>query len=461
EIDSIADLLNDFVYYKVDQNQYIIRKASLEEVNAWFEELRPSEEQVPPLNLDYTSILPLSDISFSMADGFGAKCANLATMRTFGFPEGTIPDGFGVPFYFYQEFMKYNGFFSEARFILSNDDFKADRDVREDMLKAFRKKIKAAEMPQWMLDELAAMHALFPEGTSVRCRSSTNNEDLPGFSGAGLYDSKTQHPDEGHISKSIKQVFASLWNLEAFDERDFFRIDHFVASMGVLCHPNFKDEKANGVGVSTDPIYQTHNTFYLNSQLGEDLITNPDTSSIAEEILLDNSSASSDEYTVIRRSNLVPNTTLIMEERYLNEMREYLGVIHDEFAILYDAVGDDNFAMDIEYKITSEGQLSIKQARPWVSYRPAEPEPPLPIVNGVVCYPNPVVTNLSILCDECQIVKITVTSLAGRRMLSQALRVDNTAPRDIFVGDLNPGMYIISGFDVSGKRYFTQKFLKR
>ncbi|MFK7970626.1 MAG: hypothetical protein AB8F95_09670, partial [Bacteroidia bacterium] len=47
EIDSIADLLNDFVYYKVDQNQYIIRKASLEEVNAWFEELRPSEEQVP------------------------------------------------------------------------------------------------------------------------------------------------------------------------------------------------------------------------------------------------------------------------------------------------------------------------------------------------------------------------------------------------------------------------------
>ena len=26
----------------------------------------------------------------------------------------------------------------------------------------------------------------FPVGTAVRCRSSTNNEDLPGFSGAGL-----------------------------------------------------------------------------------------------------------------------------------------------------------------------------------------------------------------------------------------------------------------------------------
>ena len=49
-------------------------------------------------------------------------------------------------------------------------------------------------MPQWMLDDLQAMHDAFPEGTAVRVRSSTNNEDLPGFSGAGLYTSKTQYP---------------------------------------------------------------------------------------------------------------------------------------------------------------------------------------------------------------------------------------------------------------------------
>ena len=49
-------------------------------------------------------------------------------------------------------------------------------------------------------------------------------------------------------------------------------------------------------------------------------------------------------------------------------MREYLTVIHDEFAILYDVVGAEGFAMDIEYKVTEEGQLIIKQARPWVSF---------------------------------------------------------------------------------------------
>ena len=97
------------------------------------------------------------------------------------------------------------------------------------------------------MDALQDMHESFPVGTKVRCRSSTNNEDLPGFSGAGLYTSKTQHLDEGHISKSVKQVYASMWNFRAYEERDFYRVDHFMAAMGLLCHPNFEEEQSNGV----------------------------------------------------------------------------------------------------------------------------------------------------------------------------------------------------------------------
>ena len=41
-------------------------------------------------------------------------------------------------------------------------------------------------------------------------------------------------------------------------------------------------------------------------------------------------------------------------------------MIHEEFADLYDPTDDEPFAMEIEFKITSDDILAIKQARPWV-----------------------------------------------------------------------------------------------
>ncbi len=461
-VDSISDLLGNYIYYRVEQGEYYIREATFEEVNDWFEEIRPDGAQIPELNLSYTSILPLEEISFDMSDGFGAKCTNVATMRTFGFPEGTIPDGFGIPFYFYQEFMAYNGFFDDIEIMIADPNFQSDLDTRILMLKNLRDNIKAADMPDWMLAELQTMQESFPEGTSIRCRSSTNNEDLPGFSGAGLYTSKTQHPDEGHISKSIKQVYASMWNFRAYDERDFYRVDQYIASMGVLCHPNYTDEKANGVGVSTDPIYQTENTFYLNTQLGEDLVTNPDLFSIPEEILLDRIPVTDDDYVVIRRSNLVPSNVLIMEENFLDEIRDYLSTIHDEFAILYDAVGNEAFAMDIEYKITSDNQLIIKQARPWASYW-SELDPILSVQDdlkkvSVKYFPNPVDNHLSIQCD-CDATTIIITNLAGQVLIKQRADLKNSTLQ-IPTKILPSGIYLIHGMGSNGKPYFVKKFIK-
>jgi hypothetical protein len=159
-----------------------------------------------------------------------------------------------------------------------------------------------------------------------------------------------------------------MWNFRAYEERDFYRVDHFMAAMGVLCHPNFQEEKSNGVGISIDPIYDTQETFYLNTQVGESLITNPDPNSVPEEILLYEDPAQGGGYLVLRLSNLVNPGELVMDVEYLDQMREYLSVIHDEFEILYDVVGAEGFGMDIEYKVTAQDQLAIKQARPWVSF---------------------------------------------------------------------------------------------
>ena len=361
----IAPLVGKYVYYRVDADGFDIREAKPKEIEAHFDNLRPQKAQIPERDLSVRKIRPLDGIKFSDASGFGVKTANVATMRGFGFPEGTVPNGFGIPFYFYDEFMRHNNFYASVEALLKDSAFRNDYDTKTAELKKFRAHIEEGEMPVWMMDALADLQKSFPEDTSIRCRSSTNNEDLPNFSGAGLYDSFTHHPDEGHLSKSIKQVFASLWNFRAFEAREFYRIDHFATAMGVLLHPNFAGELANGVAVTDDILYQTEGTYYLNTQVGEDLVTNPDTQSIPEDILLDRSDVR--DYRVVTTSNRVTDGKRILTDGYLRELRTYLGVIHSRFRGLYQSGGGNReFAMEIEFKITDNGELSIKQARPWI-----------------------------------------------------------------------------------------------
>ena len=374
---AFAPLIGSYVRYEVTEDGYLIRAATRAEVDAHYEASRP-DPQTPERDLSVTAITPLSEIGFDDWLAFGVKAANVAGLRTLDFPEGTVPDGFAIPFYFYDEFMKAHGFYDRIEQMLADPDFQSDFDVQDDMLDDLRDDIKDADSPQWILDALTAMHASFPDGTSLRYRSSTNNEDLPGFNGAGLYDSKTQDPDEtaeDGIDKSLKGVFASLWNFRAFTERDFHRIDHTVAAMGVLVHPNYSDELANGVAVSFDPTDPTSSSdwYYVNTQIGEDLVTNPEAHSVPEEILLYRGG-----YIVVSTSNLVEPGKLLMSDAQLIQLRDHLTTIHAHFEALYNPGPGEPFAMEIEFKITSDNILSIKQARPWVfGDAPTVVEPPV------------------------------------------------------------------------------------
>ena len=357
-------LLDRYVRYEVTEDGWNIRAATREEVDAHHAGSRPTHPQTPQRDLSITTITPLREIRFDDWDAFGVKAANVAVLGTLGFPEGTVPDGFAIPFYFYDEFMKHNNFYERIATMLADSDFQSDLDTQEKELRKLRKVIKDADTPAWITTALTTMHATFPVGISLRYRSSTNNEDLPGFNGAGLYDSKTQHPDETDedgISKSLKQVYASLWNFRAFIERDFHRIDHLQAAMGVLVHPSYQDERVNGVAVSFDPIYDSGDLYYVNSQVGEDLVTNPEADSVPEELLI----GSGRRYRVVNTSNLVPPGKLLMTHTHLGPLHLRLEVIHGEFKKLYAPAADEPFAMEIEFKITSDNILAIKQARPW------------------------------------------------------------------------------------------------
>ena len=392
----IEPLIGSYVHYTVTQqlrpllagsppgppDGWALRAATLAQVEAHYAASRPSQAQTPEFDLSVTGIKPLSEIGFEDWKAFGVKAANVAVLGTLGFPAGTVPAGFAIPFYFYDEFMKHNDFYTRIDTMLADPDFQSKFDTQDDMLDDLRDDIKDAETPPWIIAAIVEMNEGFSEGINRRYRSSTNNEDLPGFNGAGLYDSKSQKPseDEDDLAKSLKEVYASLWNFRAFIERDFHRIDHKAAAMGVLVHPSYQDELANGVAVSFDPIYGGDERYYVNTQLGEDLVTNPDAQSVPEEILLHRSGGN---YSVLATSNQVPPGQLLMRNSQLNQLADRLTVIHDHFKALYNPAPDEPFAMEIEFKITSEDILAIKQARPWVfdNARDAPSPPPPPPAN--------------------------------------------------------------------------------
>ena len=313
----ITALLDSYVHYEVTEFGYTIRAATLAEVEAHYESSRPAQPQTPERDLSVTAITPLSDIGFADWKAFGVKAADVAELGKLGFSEGTVPDGFAIPFSFYDRFMTETTLGEETvlgkgsgpdeekltlaaettlaaavEAMLAHPKFQTDLAVQAEMLDDLRDAIEDAATPEWIIEKIEAMNTAFDTafgaGLNRRYRSSTNNEDLPGFSGAGLYDSKSQKPSEDvdDLAKSLKEVYASLWNFRAFTERAFHRIDHTATAMGVLVHPSYQDEKVNGVAVSFDPAYGSNGTYYVNSQVGEDLVTNPETLSVPEELLL-------------------------------------------------------------------------------------------------------------------------------------------------------------------------------
>jgi hypothetical protein len=368
EQEEIQQLIGRYIYYRVAADGYEIREASVTEVEDFFADLRPIEQQLPARDLSVTQIRPLREVGFNDSINVGVKAANVASLGSLDFPAEAIPDGFAVPFYFYDEFMKFNNFYNDVERMMALSGFSDDADERERVLEILREGIEDGNMPAWMMDDLAELQNSFPENMPIRLRSSTNNEDLPGFSGAGLYDSYTHRPDEGHIAKSVKQVFASLWNFRAFEEREFYKIDHFTAAMGILVHPNYDDEAANGVAVSDDIVYEVTGvnpgrTYYINVQVGEDLVTNPDEESIPEELLLNSVLPLNDRQ--ISSSNRTNGEVLLTPE-FKADLRDYMNRIHNGFRELYGVEAGQQFAMEIEFKITYDGVLAIKQARPWV-----------------------------------------------------------------------------------------------
>jgi hypothetical protein len=145
--------------------------------------------------------------------------------------------------------------------------------------------------------------------------------------------------------------------------------------MGVLVHPAFEDELANGVALTINEFAENRPAYYINSQLGDVSVTNPTGEATPEQILW-YTWYEEPEYEVITRSSLIgtaidwPSETAIFTDPELASLGAYLGAIHRRFQTVYGGTSD--FAVDVEFKLVAGRTIFIKQARPFK--RRATPE---------------------------------------------------------------------------------------
>lgn len=179
-------------------------------------------------DLEWEELTPLSEAGAGDAARFGAKAANLGEAARL--PGVAVPPGFVVPFSWYARFVRANGLEGRAPAELAE----AVRAGRHEP--AFEAAVRAA------LGRLGAR--------SVFVRSSTNAEDLPGFVGAGLYETVPAAVGEEAVLASVKAVWASLWSERARAARARAGLDDAGVWPAVLVQETVDAESAGVLAVS-------------------------------------------------------------------------------------------------------------------------------------------------------------------------------------------------------------------
>ncbi|HKF57584.1 MAG TPA: PEP/pyruvate-binding domain-containing protein [Blastocatellia bacterium] len=209
----------------------------------------------PPADLTYRALTDLKDQRANDARRFGAKSANLGELIHARNPALQVPPGFTIPFSYYADFIKENHLEQKIADTVEEDKFVHDPAYRKRQLAAIRQWIETGKInPQLARSVAAKAHKEFP-GLGLFARSSTNAEDLPNFSGAGLYTTVPNVTTDEQLSAAIKTVWASVWNYEAYEARESFGMNHFGVYPAVLIQVGINADSA-GVVITCDPFNQ-------------------------------------------------------------------------------------------------------------------------------------------------------------------------------------------------------------
>ncbi|ATC62748.1 hypothetical protein CMV30_01510 [Nibricoccus aquaticus] len=358
----VARLEGKLVELSVGPQEFGLREVSLSEAETSWKQRRPSEALIPKLDRKPVKLSDLKELSLYDADFAGAKAAQLAQVGRLG-KEVRTPGGFVIPMAHYLKHFRATGAERCVDGLLMDEAMLVDVAGRTARLAEARALIETKEVDAELLASVhAKIQATAPTAKWI-LRSSTNAEDLAGFSGAGLYRSVVVKagatPEQ--LAKAIREVWASVWLAGAFEERSWYRVDHRRVAMAILAQPFVDGALANGVAITANPFTEGRPGFLVNVQTRGGSVTGAHGDEVPEQVLIYTYSEDVESEVLARSSRT--GGKAILSEKQIAELAKVLGKIHDEMRPRW---GGTVNAVDVEFLLAGEdAHVVIVQARPY------------------------------------------------------------------------------------------------
>ncbi|MEJ7615607.1 MAG: PEP/pyruvate-binding domain-containing protein [Pyrinomonadaceae bacterium] len=258
-----------WVALETKRDGYTIKRADINQLGEYQKRLSVLRETMTPrFDLDVRRLADLRTQRAEDVVAYGAKSANLGEVIKARLPGIHVPNGFTVPLFYYDQFIKENNLEVLIYEMGNEHRFVHDPAHRRARLTGLREQIQKGKVNQQLQDQVLRRARAEYRGKGLFVRSSSNTEDLPNFSGAGLYNTVPNVKNEAQLIEALKTVWSSIWNFEAYEARERAGIDHAKAYMAVLIQEGINADSA-GVMITTDP-YDADNkdAIYISAKRG-------------------------------------------------------------------------------------------------------------------------------------------------------------------------------------------------
>ncbi|MBN1124214.1 MAG: hypothetical protein JXA82_04340 [Sedimentisphaerales bacterium] len=255
----------------------------------------------------------------------GSKATNLARMIHTSLP---VPSGF----------------------VISTEVFRVHIPVSilEEDPAVIRTRIEGMTLSDDLLQQIELHYHALGE-TTVAVRSSATDEDLPGHSFAGQYESFLNISTAEECIEAVKKCWASLWSDRAVEYRRQNGIDPGTIAMAVIVQEMI-DADVSGLVFTADPVTGDRQNIVVEAApgLGENIVQG--------RVEPQRFTLNRNDFTVLNRQLPSPDTLACLDEHQLRQLAQKAIKVEGLF----------KNPQDIEWSI-KDGQIWLLQARPITS----------------------------------------------------------------------------------------------